>query len=68
MRIIVVGVGLSWCGRHRRLTVEDILAGVGLLIWLVADIGIEHFIAETAIRTALAGRGAVAGRCLRPAT
>ena len=58
--LIVVGLGLIIIGRYRRLTVEDALAGVGLLIWLAADIGIEHFIADTAILLRWLARGAVA--------
>jgi YjbE family integral membrane protein len=58
--LIVVGLGLIMIGRYRRLTVEDALAGVGLLIWLAADIGIEHFIADTAILLRWLARGAVA--------
>jgi YjbE family integral membrane protein len=58
--LIVVGFGLIMIGRYRRLTVEDALAGVGLLIWLAADIGIEHFIADTAILLRWLTRGAVA--------
>jgi len=58
--LIVVGLGLIMVGRYRRLTVEDALAGVGLLIWLAGDIGIEHFIADTAILLRWLTRGAVA--------
>jgi len=58
--LIVVGLGLVMVGRRRRLTVEDALAGVGLLIWLAADIGIEHFITETAIPLRWLTRCAVA--------
>jgi YjbE family integral membrane protein len=58
--LIVVGLGLIMIGRYRRLTVEDALAGVGLLIWLAADIGIEHFIADTAVLLRWLTRGAVA--------
>jgi YjbE family integral membrane protein len=46
--LLVLGIGLIRVHRHRRLTVEDVLAGVGLLIWLGADIGIDWFIAEGA--------------------
>ena len=46
--LAVLGIGLIRVHRHRRLTVEDMLAGVGLLIWLGADIGIARFIAESA--------------------
>ena len=46
--LAVLGIGLIRVHRHRRLTIEDMLAGVGLLIWLGADIGIDRFIAESA--------------------
>jgi len=58
--LIVVGLGLVLVSRKRRLTVEDALAGVGLLIWFAADVGIEHFIADTAILLRWLARGAVA--------
>jgi YjbE family integral membrane protein len=58
--LIVVGLGLIMVGRRRRLTVEDALAGAGLLIWLAADIGIDHFITETAILLRWLTRCAVA--------
>jgi YjbE family integral membrane protein len=58
--LIVVGVGLFFVGRSRRLTVEDALAGIAVVIWLAADIGIEHLIAETAILLRWLARGALA--------
>jgi YjbE family integral membrane protein len=58
--LIVVGLGLVMVSRKRRLTVEDALAGVGLLIWFAADVGIEHFIADSAILLRWLARGAVA--------
>jgi YjbE family integral membrane protein len=58
--LVVVGLGLVMVGRRRRLTVEDALAGLGLLIWLATDIGIEHFITETAILLRWLTRCAVA--------
>lgn len=57
--LLVVGFGLIRVGRRRRLTVEDVLAGVGLLIWLGADIAIAYLIPETAPATRWATRGAV---------
>ena len=36
--IIVVGVGYLMVGRHRALKLDEILAGVGLLVWIVADL------------------------------
>jgi YjbE family integral membrane protein len=57
--LIVVGFGLIQVRRKRRLTMEDILAGIGVLIWLAADIGIDYFIAETAILLRWLVRGAV---------
>jgi YjbE family integral membrane protein len=58
--LIVVGLGLVLVSRKRRLTVEDALAGVGLLIWFAADIGIAHFIADSAILLRWLARGTVA--------
>jgi YjbE family integral membrane protein len=58
--LIVVGLGLIVVGRKRRLTVEDVLAGVSLVIWLGADVGIEHLIADTAVAMRWLVRGAVA--------
>jgi YjbE family integral membrane protein len=57
--LIVVGTGLFLVGRKRRLTVEDILAGIALVIWLAADIVIAHFIADTALMLRWLVRGAV---------
>lgn len=57
--LIVVGGGLFLVGRKRRLTVEDMLAGIALVIWLAADIGIAHFIAVTAILLRWLVRGAL---------
>ena len=58
--LIVVGIGLFLVGRKRRLTVEDALAGVALVIWLAADIAIAHFIADTATLLRWLARGALA--------
>jgi YjbE family integral membrane protein len=57
--LLVLGIGLARVHRRRRLTVEDVLAGVGLSIWLAADIGIAHFIAETAVLMRWTTRAAV---------
>jgi len=57
--LLVVGFGLIKVGRRRRLTVEDVLAGVGLLIWLGADMAIAYLIPETAVLTRWATRGGV---------
>jgi YjbE family integral membrane protein len=58
--LIVVGIGLYLVVRKRRLTVEDILAGIALVIWLAADIGIAHFIADNAVLLRWLVRGALA--------
>ncbi len=58
--LIVVGAGLFLVGRKRRLTVEDMLAGIALAIWVAADIGVAHFIADTAILLRWLLRGALA--------
>lgn len=55
--LIVVGTGLFLVGRKRRLTVEDALAGIALVIWLAADIAIAHFIADTAVLLRWLARG-----------
>jgi YjbE family integral membrane protein len=55
--LLVLGVGLLRVARRRRLTVEDVLAGVGLVIWLAADVGIAYFVAETAVATRWLIRG-----------
>ena len=57
--LIVVGTGLFLVGRKRRLAVEDILAGIALVIWLATDIVIAHFIADTAFMLRWLVRGAV---------
>jgi hypothetical protein len=57
--LIVVGAGLFLVRRNRRLTMEDILAGVALVIWIAADIGIAHFIADSAILLRWLLRGAL---------
>jgi hypothetical protein len=58
--LFVVFTGLYLVGRHRRLTVEDALAGVGLVIWLAADVGIAYFIAPDAALLRWLARGALA--------
>jgi YjbE family integral membrane protein len=58
--LFVVFLGLYLVRRHRRLTVEDALAGVGLVIWLAADVGIAQFIAPDATLLRWLARGAVA--------
>lgn len=35
--LIVIGIGYVMVRQHRRLFVDEILAGVGLLIWIVVD-------------------------------
>jgi YjbE family integral membrane protein len=35
--IIVIGMGYMMVGKHRRLILDEILAGVALLIWIVVD-------------------------------
>jgi YjbE family integral membrane protein len=57
--LLVIGFGLIRVVRRRRLTTEDVLAGVGITIWLVADTGIAYLIAETAVVTRWAMRAVV---------
>jgi hypothetical protein len=35
--LIVIGAGYFMVGRHRRLMLDEILAGVALVIWIVVD-------------------------------
>ncbi len=44
--VFVLGFGLIRVSHHRRLTVEDVLAGVGLGLWLACDAAIAYFVAE----------------------
>jgi YjbE family integral membrane protein len=57
--LIVVGIGLLQVSRRRRLSVEDVMAGVGLLVWLAADVGIAHFIAPAEIALRWLARGVI---------
>jgi YjbE family integral membrane protein len=57
--LLVLGFGLIRVARRRRLTVEDVLAGVGLVIWLAADPGIVYLTAETAVVARWAMRAVV---------
>ena len=57
--LLVLGVGLFRVRRQRRLTVEDVLAGAGLVIWIGANIAIAHYVAETAVVTRWATRAAI---------
>lgn len=58
--LFVVFFGLYLVGRQRPLTVEDALAGVGLLILLAADIAIAQFVPPDAALTRWLARGALA--------
>ncbi len=58
--LFVVFFGLYLVGRHRRLTVEDALAAVGLVIWLAADVGIAHFFDPGAMLMRWVARGVLA--------
>jgi YjbE family integral membrane protein len=49
--LLVLAIGLFRVSRRRRLIVDDVLAGVGLLIWLGADVVTAAFIAEGAVLT-----------------
>jgi YjbE family integral membrane protein len=40
--VIVVGVGYIMVRKHRRLLLDECLAGIGLLIWIGADVLTEH--------------------------
>jgi YjbE family integral membrane protein len=57
--LLVLAFGFIRVRRHRRLTVEDMLAGIGLVIWVGADIAIAQFVPETAMLTRWAARAAV---------
>jgi YjbE family integral membrane protein len=57
--LLVLAIGLFRVGRRRRLIVDDVLAGVGLVIWLGADVGVATFVSEGAVLTRWLARGAV---------
>jgi YjbE family integral membrane protein len=40
--VIVVGAGYYMVRKHRPLKLDEVLAGVGLLAWIIADIFVEH--------------------------
>jgi YjbE family integral membrane protein len=40
--VIVVAVGYAVVGKHRPLTLDEKLAGVGVLIWILVDIVLEY--------------------------
>jgi YjbE family integral membrane protein len=58
--IIVVAVGLYLVRRHRPLQTDDIMAGIGLLVWIVADVLIDAGIAESEPLKRWLARGVVA--------
>jgi len=39
--LLVLGVGYVLVGRHRRLKMDEILAGVALVLWIIVDIATE---------------------------
>jgi YjbE family integral membrane protein len=58
--LFVVAVGYVIVGRHRRLVLDEVLAGIGLMIWIVADIATAQYFGGHADPLALWGvRGAV---------
>jgi YjbE family integral membrane protein len=40
--LFVVGMGYIMVGKHRPLTMDEILAGVALVIWIIVDVVTEH--------------------------
>ena len=58
--LIVVGIGLFRVSLHRRITMEDALAGIGVVLWIAAGIGIGYFIAPEAATLRWLARSAVA--------
>ena len=58
--IIVVAVGLFLVRRHRPLQHDDIMAGIGLVVWVVGDIVIDVAIAESQPVMRWLARGVVA--------
>jgi YjbE family integral membrane protein len=40
--LFVVGMGYIMVGKHRSLAMDEILAGVALVIWIVVDVVTEH--------------------------
>jgi hypothetical protein len=58
--LVVVAFGLLMMRRHRRLSTDEMVAGIGLLIWLAGEIAIDNLISETDLMMRWAARGCVA--------
>jgi hypothetical protein len=41
--VFVVAFGYVVVGRHRRLVLDEVLAGIGLMIWIMADIATAQY-------------------------
>jgi YjbE family integral membrane protein len=58
--VFVVGLGLLLVRRHRPFQPDEIMAAIGLLIWIAGDILIEATVPETEVLTLWAARGVIA--------
>jgi YjbE family integral membrane protein len=58
--IVVVGLGLLLVRRQRPLVVEDMLAGIGLIMWLAGDVAINHVTSEDELLRRWLARGVMA--------
>jgi hypothetical protein len=58
--LIVVAIGLFSVGRQQRLAREDVLAGIGIALWIAAGMGITNLIAPEAETLRWIARGLVA--------
>jgi YjbE family integral membrane protein len=58
--VFVVGLGLLLVRRHRPFQPDEILAAIGLLIWVAGDILIEAIVPATQVLTLWAARGVIA--------
>jgi YjbE family integral membrane protein len=57
--VLVVALGLLFVRRRRPFTAEEILAAIGLAIWIIADIFIERGIGESELLQRWIARGAL---------
>jgi YjbE family integral membrane protein len=58
--LLVVAFGLLMMRRHRRLTADEMLAGIGLLIWIAGETAIDNLIGEADLAMRWVARGCVA--------
>ena len=58
--VFVVGLGLLLVRRHRPLQPDEIMAAIGLLVWIGGDIVIEATVPVTEVLKLWSARGAIA--------